>query len=259
MTVENQNYELHILNYAINKYIDNILPSNSQDALNIIIYQSDELVWIVTTEIYTKSGYKIDFSTIKNVLDLRIETLTSKIAEEEEIKKLKAIEQEKRRAELEAQRLAKEAEEKRRRAELEVQRLAKKAKEKEIKEQKFLKKEEENRKKEEKFTEFKKAYPNIDIEQQEIFIEIQKAVTAQLGIDQDQVTLDSHIVRDLKADYYDAIEIVMALEEEFEIEISEDILDEVQLARSCDLSLKDVSIKDIFKEILYLVSQQINN
>ena len=82
MNIEKQNYELHLFKYAVNQYIDNLLPNNSQEALNVIVYQSDEVVWRVATEIYTKSGHQIDFLLIRDILNLRIEPLQIKIAEE---------------------------------------------------------------------------------------------------------------------------------------------------------------------------------
>lgn len=76
-----RDYELHILKYAIDRAIDRLLPNNSQEALNAISHRSDEIVWRVATEIYTKSGHQINFSLIRDLLDVRIEPLTVKIAE----------------------------------------------------------------------------------------------------------------------------------------------------------------------------------
>lgn len=52
-----RDYELHVLKYAIDRTIDNLLPRNSQEALNAIANQNDEIVWRIATEIYTKSGH----------------------------------------------------------------------------------------------------------------------------------------------------------------------------------------------------------
>ena len=106
MSVESQDYKFEVLEYAVNKCIDRLLPDNSQSALSVILYQSNEIVWRVATEIYTKSGHQLDFVFIRDILNLRIEPLQEKIAEEERIK-----------AELEAQRLAREIEEARIRSE----------------------------------------------------------------------------------------------------------------------------------------------
>jgi acyl carrier protein len=44
----------------------------------------------------------------------------------------------------------------------------------------------------------------------------------QLGVEEDEVTLEAHFVEDLGADSLDTVELVMALEEEFEIEIPDE-------------------------------------
>ena len=111
MAVENENYKLEILEYAVNQSIDRLLPKSSEDALNAILHRSNEVVWRVATDIYTKSGHQIDFVFIKDLLNSRIEPLRNKIAEEERIRKGKEAEEARVKAELEAQRLAKQAKE----------------------------------------------------------------------------------------------------------------------------------------------------
>jgi acyl carrier protein len=50
-----------------------------------------------------------------------------------------------------------------------------------------------------------------------------KAIVAeQLGVKEEQVTSDASFVDDLGADSLDTVELVMALEEEFEIEIPDE-------------------------------------
>ena len=73
MVFESEDYKLEILEYAVNQSIDNLLPENSEDALSMILYQSNEVVWRVAKEIYAKSGYQIDFIFIRDIINLRIE------------------------------------------------------------------------------------------------------------------------------------------------------------------------------------------
>ena len=61
MTAENQNYERHILKYAIEQSINCLFPNDSQEALNAIVYRSDEIVWRVATEIYTKKSERLHY------------------------------------------------------------------------------------------------------------------------------------------------------------------------------------------------------
>ncbi len=50
----------------------------------------------------------------------------------------------------------------------------------------------------------------------------------QLNVDQDDVTMDTHLMKDLEADSLDAVEIIMAIEDEFEIEIPDDDAEKFQ-------------------------------
>ena len=60
-----------------------------------------------------------------------------------------------------------------------------------------------------------------------IFEKVQKIICEQLGIDEEEVTSESQIVNDLDADELDVIEIIMVIEEEFDIEIFDTELDEI--------------------------------
>ena len=51
---------------------------------------------------------------------------------------------------------------------------------------------------------------------------VRKIVVEQLGVTEDQVTLEASFVDDLGADSLDTVELVMALEEEFDVEIPDD-------------------------------------
>lgn len=52
-----------------------------------------------------------------------------------------------------------------------------------------------------------------------IFDEVRDVVVEQLSVAPDAVKLESKIIEDLGADSLDAVELVMALEEKFEVEI----------------------------------------
>tara|TARA_E500000178_G_C16818978_1_gene660583 strand:+ start:181 stop:414 length:234 start_codon:yes stop_codon:yes gene_type:complete len=51
---------------------------------------------------------------------------------------------------------------------------------------------------------------------------VRKIVCEQLGVKQEEVLLESSFVNDLGADSLDTVELVMALEEEFETEIPDE-------------------------------------
>jgi acyl carrier protein len=58
--------------------------------------------------------------------------------------------------------------------------------------------------------------------QEEIFQKVKKIVTEQLSVDPDQVTPEASFANDLGADSLDTVELVMALEEEFDVEIPDE-------------------------------------
>ncbi|WP_130537633.1 acyl carrier protein [Thiomicrorhabdus indica] len=51
---------------------------------------------------------------------------------------------------------------------------------------------------------------------------VKKIVVEQLGVEESQVTADASFVDDLGADSLDTVELVMALEEEFDCEIPDE-------------------------------------
>jgi len=53
-------------------------------------------------------------------------------------------------------------------------------------------------------------------------------VAEQLGVDKEKVTPETSFVNDLGADSLDTVELVMELEEEFEIDIPDDAAEKIQ-------------------------------
>jgi len=51
---------------------------------------------------------------------------------------------------------------------------------------------------------------------------VTEIIVDQLGVNADQVKPEAKLIEDLGADSLDAVELVMALEEEFEIEVPDD-------------------------------------
>lgn len=63
------------------------------------------------------------------------------------------------------------------------------------------------------------------------FEKVKGVVVAQLGVAEDEVTPDAKFVEDLGADSLDVVELVMRLEDEFDIEIPEDDAEKIQTVR----------------------------
>ncbi|AFM13395.1 MAG TPA: acyl carrier protein [Turneriella sp.] len=63
---------------------------------------------------------------------------------------------------------------------------------------------------------------------EEIMGKVKKIISEQLGVDEGEVTNESHFIDDLGADSLDTVELVMALEEEFGIEIPDEDAEKIQ-------------------------------
>ena len=57
---------------------------------------------------------------------------------------------------------------------------------------------------------------------------VQKIVCEQLGVSEEEAKLEASFIDDLGADSLDTVELVMAFEEEFEIEIPDDAAEKIQ-------------------------------
>ena len=60
-----------------------------------------------------------------------------------------------------------------------------------------------------------------------IFEKVRDIVVEQLGVDEEDVKLESAFIDNLGADSLDIVELIMALEEEFDMEISEEDAEKV--------------------------------
>lgn len=60
---------------------------------------------------------------------------------------------------------------------------------------------------------------------------VKEIIVDQLGVDEDDVKMDSHFVDDLGADSLDTVELVMKLEEDFDIEIPDEDAEKIQTVK----------------------------
>ncbi len=61
---------------------------------------------------------------------------------------------------------------------------------------------------------------------------VKKIVVEQLGVKEDEVTLEASFVDDLGADSLDTVELVMLLEEEFDTEIPDDEAEKINTVQA---------------------------
>jgi len=61
------------------------------------------------------------------------------------------------------------------------------------------------------------------------FNKIKEIIVEQLGVEESAVTLDTNLMKDLEADSLDAVEIIMAIEDNFGIEIPDEDAEKFQM------------------------------
>ena len=63
---------------------------------------------------------------------------------------------------------------------------------------------------------------------EEVFERVKEVLTEQLGIDENEITEDANFQEDLDADSLDLVELIMELEDQFGIKISDDDSQKIQ-------------------------------
>ncbi len=64
--------------------------------------------------------------------------------------------------------------------------------------------------------------------QEQVFEKVKGIIVEQLGVDEDQVTMEARFREDLEADSLDLVELIMAFEEEFGGEIEDDQAEKIK-------------------------------
>ena len=68
---------------------------------------------------------------------------------------------------------------------------------------------------------------------------VKSIIVEQLGVDEEEVTSDASFVEDLGADSLDTVELVMAFEEEFGVEIPDDEAEKIRTVGNAITYLKE--------------------
>ena len=61
-----------------------------------------------------------------------------------------------------------------------------------------------------------------------VFEKVQKIVADQLNVELEKVQMDTNFVEDLNADSLDQVELIMAVEDEFGIEVPDEVVQEIR-------------------------------
>ena len=64
-----------------------------------------------------------------------------------------------------------------------------------------------------------------------VFEKVQKIISENLNVPLEKVTMDTHLVDDLGADSLDAVELIMALEGEYGIEVDDEAAQNMKYVR----------------------------
>ena len=60
------------------------------------------------------------------------------------------------------------------------------------------------------------------------FDKIKGIIAEQLGVEEDAISMETNLMKDLEADSLDAVEIIMAIEDEFDIEVPDEDAEKFQ-------------------------------
>ena len=74
-----------------------------------------------------------------------------------------------------------------------------------------------------------------------VFEKVREFIIDQLGVSVDEIQMDTDLLKDLEADSLDAVEIIMALEDEYDLDIPDEV------------ALKFRTVKDIVKYVEAIV------
>ncbi len=61
-----------------------------------------------------------------------------------------------------------------------------------------------------------------------VFEKVKKIIAEELNISEDKITMESNLVEDLEADSLDAVEIIVRIEEEFDLQVDDEAAEGVK-------------------------------
>jgi acyl carrier protein len=61
-----------------------------------------------------------------------------------------------------------------------------------------------------------------------VFLQVRKLIAGQLRVDEERITMDTSFREDLRADSLDLVELIMLLEETYDLEIEESVAENIK-------------------------------
>jgi acyl carrier protein len=80
-----------------------------------------------------------------------------------------------------------------------------------------------------------------DVSVASVYERVQSIVAERLGVEEDKVTMDAEFIGDLNADSLDLVEVIMALEQEFDVEIKDDEAENIRSVKDAVSFIQDHS------------------
>lgn len=74
----------------------------------------------------------------------------------------------------------------------------------------------------------------------DVFEKVKEIIAEQLDVDIDSITLDTSFINDLESDSLDIVELIMAIEEEFDIEVPDEEAEKISTVQDAVNYIEDV-------------------
>jgi acyl carrier protein len=87
-----------------------------------------------------------------------------------------------------------------------------------------------------------------------VFEKVKKIIVEQLGVEEDDIAMEANFIDDLGADSLDIVELIMALEEEFDIEIPDSEAEKIVTVGDAVDYIKNNTSKKVPQTGLFLYS-----